>query len=54
MVSESASDNLKDISIVTPLELNERLSISLTLEFFLKEKMFKKLDLSKLEEHSIK
>ena len=28
--------------------------MSLTLEFFLKEKMFKKLDLLKLEEHLTK
>jgi len=37
-----ASENLRDVSIVTPLNLNERLSEKLNVEFFLKEKIFKK------------
>ena len=37
-----ASENLRDVSIVTPLNLNERLSEKLNARIFLKEKIFKK------------
>ena len=45
-----ASENLRDVSIVTPLNLNERLSEKLNCRIFLKEKIFKKFVLLRLGE----
>ena len=49
-----ASENLKDVSIVTPLTLNERLSEEFNSRIFLKREDLQKVRSSKFEEHLIK